>query len=115
MRRNTTTLTAGLAFLAVVLAGCGTTSGTSDDTAPTDDTGMSETVTPEEEMPATDDMALDAERVVLAVVLLTAGDIDAALAEGLVSPAEVDAASRAITAGTVQDWIDLAAEQLAAG
>ena len=109
---------ASITLIGAVLAGCGGTTDASDEgTIGTDGTSSGTTLTPDADAEARPDIdtTLEAEPVVLAIVLLTAGDIDAAVAEGLVSPAEVDAASRAITAGTAQDWFDLAAEQLAAG
>ncbi|WP_193508935.1 hypothetical protein [Cryobacterium sp. BB736] len=48
--------------------------------------------------------ALTAEGVVLAAVLLSTADITAAVAEGLVTPAEVDAARAAIEDGTLDEW-----------
>lgn len=51
---------------------------------------------------------LTAKGVVKASVLISSGDIDAAVSEGLVTPAEVDAAQKAITEGTLQQWVDLA-------
>jgi len=107
---------AGLALIGAVLAGCsGTTDATDDGTGAVDDTTSGTATAPDASERPDVETALEAEQVVLAIVMLTAGDIEAALAEGLVSPAEVDAALRAITAGTAQDWFDLAAEQLAGG
>jgi len=42
--------------------------------------------------------------VVLAAVLLVAGDVEKALAKGLVSAPEVDAARKAIAEGTLDMW-----------
>lgn len=53
---------------------------------------------------------VDPVRVALAIVLLNSGDIDAAIAAGQVSPAEVDLAIQAITEDTVTAWLDLAEE-----
>jgi len=47
----------------------------------------------------------DALRVLLGVVVLTTGDVDAAVAEGLVSPAELDLAAEAIAAREVSLWL----------
>lgn len=47
---------------------------------------------------------VSAEKVVLAAILLTTADIDAAVADGVVTPAEVDAAALAIKDGTVDLW-----------
>lgn len=117
MRPTLRNVTAGLALVTITLTGCTDATDvsgeptspevdaavTDDAPAPSDDDmGMSDV------MPDTMDGALDPVRVALATVLLDAGDIEAAVAEGLVDPAEVDAAERALTDGTVQDWFDLA-------
>ncbi|MBB5632957.1 hypothetical protein BKA04_001180 [Cryobacterium mesophilum] len=47
---------------------------------------------------------VSAQNVVLAAILLRTSDIDAAVADGLVTPAEVDAAKLAIEQGTVDLW-----------
>lgn len=44
-------------------------------------------------------------RVLLAVVVLTTGDVDAAVAEGLVTPAELDLAEEAVAAREVSVWL----------
>jgi hypothetical protein len=57
-------------------------------------------------------------RVLLAVVVLTTGDVDAAVADGLITPAEVDAASAALDAtGTeaLEAWVEQARDALAGG
>lgn len=51
---------------------------------------------------------VSAEGVVLAAVLLSTADIEASVAEGLVTPDEVDEARRAIEDGTLDDWRELA-------
>lgn len=56
---------------------------------------------------------VDPVRVVLAFVLLSSGDIEAAISEGLVSPEEVAIAVTAVDEGTIQDWIDAAEEGVA--
>lgn len=55
-----------------------------------------------------DPEALDPLQVLLGVVVLTAGDVDAAVAEGLVSPAELDAARSALADGDVMLWFEQA-------
>lgn len=45
-----------------------------------------------------------AKNVLVAAVLLSTSDIDGAVAEGLVTPAEVDAAAAAIKNGTLDLW-----------
>jgi hypothetical protein len=47
---------------------------------------------------------VSARGVVLAAVLLVAGDIDKGLAQGVVTPAEVTEARRAIESGTLDMW-----------
>ena len=58
---------------------------------------------------------VDPVRVVLTLVLLSSGDIEAAISEGLVSPKEVAIAVTAVDEGTIQDWIDAAEESVALG
>lgn len=57
----------------------------------------------------------DPVQVLVAVTVLTTGDVEAAIAEGLLTPEEVDAAERALADGTVQDWIERAERTLAEG
>ena len=54
---------------------------------------------------------VDPVRVVLAFVLMSTGDIESAVAEGLVTPDEVAIAVQSLEDGTVQEWIDRAEEQ----
>jgi len=51
-------------------------------------------------------------RVLLAAVLLATGDIEKALSEGLVTVADVDAATAAITDGTLDAWRERAEADL---
>lgn len=51
---------------------------------------------------------VSAEGVMLAAVLLSTADIEASIAEGLVTPDEVDEARRAIDDGTLDEWRELA-------
>lgn len=48
--------------------------------------------------------SVSAKGVVLAAVLLVAGDIDKGLAQGVVTPSEVDEARVAIDSGTLDMW-----------
>lgn len=57
---------------------------------------------------------VSAEGVVFAAVLLTTSDIELALAEGLVTPAEVDLAQAALDDGTLEQWQQRAQDELAA-
>jgi hypothetical protein len=50
------------------------------------------------------------DKVLLAAVLLAAGDVDTALSEGLVTAEEVDRAAEALDTGTLNDWMDRAEE-----
>ena len=51
------------------------------------------------------DGELDGEGVLVAAIVVATGDIDAALDQGVVTPAEVEAAIRAIDDGTLSEWI----------
>lgn len=65
------------------------------------------TVVPAESVTDTEVRAPDsitAKGVILAAVLLSTADITASVAEGLVTPAEVDAAREAIKDGTLDEW-----------
>lgn len=57
-------------------------------------------------------VGVDPVRVVLAIVLLNSGDIDAAISLGQVTPVEVDIAVTAIKEDKVQEWLDLASAQV---
>ena len=93
MRRTT----ALLALLVVTQLGCTPAEEEAEPPAATDTTAV---MTPE---------ASEALRVLLAVVVLVAGDVDAALAEGIVTPAELDRADRAIVEGRVDELVRTAA------
>lgn len=54
------------------------------------------------------DDTVDADNVLLAVALLEIGDVDAAIADGIVNPDEVDAAALSVAEGTLDGWINLA-------
>ena len=51
---------------------------------------------------------VDPVRVLLAFVLMSSGDIEAAISEGLVTPEEVAIAVTAIEDETIQEWISIA-------
>ncbi len=57
---------------------------------------------------APSDVVVDPERVLLAATILEIGDIDAALAEGLVTPDDVDEAIEAVDNGTIDEWVERA-------
>lgn len=80
-------------------SGDGGSSGNGDTTAPVESTVATTVVT---------DELVDADNVLLAVALLEAGDVDAALAAGLVNPAEVEAATEAVDDGSVDQWAERA-------
>lgn len=116
---------------AVALVGCSSTPGSEDlavDVDPssgtiviTEDDGAAETIVegtggggadvtvpaipevPDRLEPV--DGELDGEGVLVAAIVVATGDIDAALDQGVVTPAEVEAAIRAIDDGTLSDWI----------
>ena len=56
---------------------------------------------------------LTARGVLLAAVLLSDGDVEQAVADGLVTPAEVDEAIRAIETGELDVWAQRAETELA--
>jgi len=97
-----------MVLLAAVLlvAGCTTTddgAGAPDgaDAAGVDAAGPS--VAPGTSDPFDGDV--DPMRVLLAIVVLTTGSVDAAVAEGLVTPEELDIADSAIANGEVGAWL----------
>ncbi|MHA6668905.1 hypothetical protein ACX3O0_08535 [Homoserinimonas sp. A447] len=92
--RPTGAMVAIMLATALALTGCGP-GGTAASVLPVSDT-------------------VSAEGVVLAAVLLSTADIEASVAEGLVTPDEVDEARRAIEDGTLDEWRELA-EQAPAG
>ena len=55
---------------------------------------------------------VSAKGVVLAAVLLSTSDIEAALAEGLVTPTELEYAQSAIDDGTLDEWKQRAEKEL---
>ena len=83
-----------------MLAACGSDDSESDEAPTGDDTSAVVDVSSD---------GVEPEKVILASVLLTVGDIDVALAEGLVTADEVDQAAVALETGTLETWIDRAA------
>ena len=96
-RRN---LAALVVACGLTLVACGSDQSSDDTSVSVPDDATTTTVAPND--------TVDADNVLLAVALLEIGDIDAALAEGLVNPDEVDAASQAFDDGTLDGWIELA-------
>lgn len=84
-----------------MVAACGSDDGDTDSerTTPGDDTSAVVDVSPGE---------LEPDKVILASVLLTVGDVDVALSEGLVTADEVDEAAAALEGGTLDVWMDRA-------
>jgi hypothetical protein len=64
----------------------------------------SDSTAPEETLPAD----VSASGVLLAATLIASGNVDDAVASGLVTPAEVDEARAAIENGTLDRWVALA-------
>jgi hypothetical protein len=81
-------------LLLVLLAGCGSSDGT--DTSSTSTAVTSTTLDPS--LPLSN-------RVVLAGLLLEIGDVDSAVAAGLITPDDVEAAVEAIGAGTMATYL----------
>lgn len=101
---------AALILTTVGLAGCADAQGgggTAEPTMPDAPDGANGDITSAD--------GTDPLRVLLAVVILTAGDVDAAVAEGIVTPDELDAASAALAAGEVGDLLARAQLALDAG
>ena len=85
-----------------MVAACGSddSDSGSERTTPGDDTSAVVDVSPD---------GVDPDKVILASVLLTVGDVDVALSEGLVTADEVDEAVAALEGGTLDVWMDWAA------
>lgn len=99
-------------LLPLVMASCGSDSDeeavpTGGDTSASVD-GSVTTITPDSGITAQDVDGADPEKVLLAAILLGVGDIDVALAEGLVTADEVDLAVAALETGTLTEWSDRA-------
>jgi hypothetical protein len=110
--------TAALAALILTLGACTGADETTDTIAPTSPQVEAPATEPDDATPDdTMDVAdgPDPVRVLVAVTVLTTGDVEAAVAEGLLTPEEVDAAERAIADDTVADWIERAEGMLAEG
>ena len=88
------------AVCALTLAACG--NDDAGDSTSTTVPASSDTTT------APSDVVVDPERVLLAATILEIGDIDAALAEGLVTPDDVDEAIEAVDDGTIDEWVERA-------
>lgn len=82
------------------LSACGSDDSEDDGGSVGDDTSAVVDVLPDG---VPDDVEPD--KVLLAAVLLAAGDVDTALSEGLITAEEVDRAAEALDAGTLNDWM----------
>lgn len=84
-----------------MMAACGSDDSDSESaqTTPGDDTSAVVDVSPD---------GVEPDKVILASVLLAVGDVDLALAEGLVTTDEVDEAATALEDGTLDVWMDRA-------
>lgn len=95
-----------------MIAACGSDDGDDSGGTSSDDTsGVVDTATTPIDDIDTDgiDMdGIDPDKVVLASILLAVGNVDVALADGLVSADEVDLAAEALASGTLSEWVDQA-------
>lgn len=82
-----------------IVAACGSDDGDSDETPTGADTSVVVDVSSD---------GVEPDKVILASVLLAVGDVDTALAEGLVTADEVDSAVEALADGTLGEWVDRA-------
>ena len=102
-RQRTRTWGAIASIVAVsVLAACGSAD---------DDSSTENGSTPDADTSAVVDVGpgdVEPDKVILASVLLAVGDVDTALAEGLVTADEVDSAVEALADGTLGEWVDRA-------
>ncbi len=99
-------------LIPLAMASCGSESDeevipTGGDTSASVD-GSVTTSTSDSGISAQDVDGADPEKVLLAAILLGVGDIDVALAEGLVTADEVDLAVAALQTGTLTEWSDRA-------
>ena len=109
-----------IALVPFALAACGGSDDSADTTVATSVTtdavegGDTTTVAPDSDdtsAPAVvETEQVSARGVVLASVLLVEGDVEQAVADGRVTPAEVDAAVAAIESGTLEAWVALAGD-----
>ncbi|MEO1062794.1 MAG: hypothetical protein AAFZ07_15385 [Actinomycetota bacterium] len=77
--------------------------GSPETTAPAEPAATELPVLPDQVQPIEGEV--DGEGVLVAAIVVATGDIDAALDEGIVTPAEVEAAILAIEDGTLSEWI----------
>ena len=91
-----------LAVLGTVpmLSGCGSDGGDDDGDSIGDDTSAVVDVLPDG---IPDDVEPD--KVLLAAIILAAGDVDVALSEALVTAEEVDLAAEALENGSLGGWV----------
>lgn len=87
-------------------AGSDTTAVSSSETSIASDTTVVADTVPGDTV--VDIEGVEAEKVILASVLLAVGDVDVALAEGLVTADEVDLAAEALESGTLDAWMQRA-------
>lgn len=101
MRRNRmrTWMAITLVVPMSLVAACGSDDDEDDGGSSGDDTSATVEV---------DTDGAEPDKVLLAAIVLAAGDVDVALAEGLVTADEVDLAAEALESGTLSDWMDQA-------
>lgn len=106
-RRSSMSAWSAIAVLAslTALSACGSDDSEDEGGSVGDDTSAVVDVLPDG---VPDDVQPD--KVLLAAVLLAAGDVDTALSEGLITAEEVDRAAEALDTGTLNDWMDRAEE-----
>lgn len=110
-RQVMTTMTSVVMFagLSVGVAACGDDESGDDGTSTTVTVvGAEVVVTDPADGSVTVNPSFSIDGVLAAAVLLAEGDADLAVAEGVVTVVEVDAAARAISDGTLDTWVTAA-------
>lgn len=110
MRWQHTAMTVGSVMLIAGLAGCSDEGDQSDDSSTTPVTVSAADVSLPEmsdgEVTVTPAFSIDG--VIAAAILLAEGDAEQAVADGVVTAVEVDAAAEAIREGTLDTWVTAA-------
>jgi hypothetical protein len=109
MRWQRTVMTVGSVMLIAGLAGCGDSDDQGDDSSTTITVSAAGVSLPEMsdgEVTVTPAFSIDG--VIAAAILLAEGDAEQAVADGVVTAVEVDAAAEAIREGTLDAWVTAA-------